>query len=140
MNRPLLRFAPLAFAMGFAAPYAVAQDAMARLLQAGEVACEPVLPIFCSNIHVKCVGPSTTKSFPFKLRAAGTRGSIEAAPDHADVTTPYAPARVEWGEASAYVILRPQEGNGYVKMHADGSYVIRHYAPNGALMSRGECR
>lgn len=125
--------------LGAITPGLAAPDAMTRLLQSGEVVCEPSLPLFCSNIHVACAGPSSIRSFPFRLRAAGTRGALESGTDAADVTAPYAAARVEWGEATAYVILRPQQGNGYVKLLADGSYSFRHYGSSGALMSRGKC-
>lgn len=117
-----------------------APDAVARLQQAGAVACEPLLPVFCGNIHVSCAGPSTIKSFPFNLRAAGARGTIESGVDAADVAAPYAAARVEWGDAAAYVIFWPAQGGGYVKLLADGSYSFRHYGSAGALMSRGQCR
>ncbi len=117
-----------------------APDAVARLQQAGTVACEPLLPVFCGNIHVSCAGPSTIKSFPFKLRATGARGTVESGVDTADVAAPYAAARVEWGDAAAYVIFWPAQGGGYVKLLADGSYSFRHYGSSGALMSRGECR
>lgn len=134
-----LLFGMLLLAIGPVTPSQAAPDVMTRLLQSGEVTCQPLLPLFCSNIHVSCAGPSSTRSFAFRLRAAATQGSLESNPDDADVAAPYAQARVEWGEASAYVILRPQQGNGYVKLLADGSYSFRYYGPSGALMSRGEC-
>lgn len=138
--KKLLRTLWLLLSIGVAMPGQAAPDAISRLLQAGEVVCEPALPVFCGNIHVTCAGPSSIKSFAFRLRAAGTQGALESHADDGDVARPYANARVEWGEAAAYVILWPQQGNGYVKLLADGSYSFRHYAPLGALMSRGECR
>jgi hypothetical protein len=137
--RRRLWMALLAMSIGLAAPAVAAPGALDRLLQSGEVACEPALPVFCANIHVSCVGPSSIKSFRFRLRAAGTRGAVESNTDDAGVAAAFSPARVEWGAASAYVILRPPQGNGYVKLLADGTYSFRHYGSSGALMSRGEC-
>jgi hypothetical protein len=115
-------------------------NAVAKLAQTGAVACQPVHPVFCSNIHVSCAGPSSLKTFSFKLRANRTQGSIEGPADTAGVAQQYVNARVEWYDKDGTVILRPREGNGYVKLLADGSYVIRHYSQYYATMSRGHCR
>lgn len=98
------------------------------------------MPVFCSNIHVSCAGPSTLRTFPFDLRATRTEGWIESAFDPTGMAKRYAPASIEWHEAGEYVLLRPKETNGYVKLLADGSYSFRHYEKETATMSRGHCR
>lgn len=115
-------------------------NAIAKLAQAGAVSCQPAHPVFCSNIHVSCAGPSSLKTFPFKLRATRTEGSIESASDTSGMSKRYARASIEWDAAGEYVLLRPKEGNGYVKLLADGRYSFRHYENETATMSRGHCR
>ena len=132
----LASFAAPGFAAGSDAP----QSATAKLTQAGEISCQPVFPVFCSNIHVACSGPSSMKTFPFKLRATTTAGSIESNSDTGGIREQYENARVEWESGGASVILRPRQASGYVKLLSDGTYVIRHYvAPHTATMSRGNC-
>jgi hypothetical protein len=111
-----------------------------KLAQAGEISCQPALPVFCANIHVACSGPTDRKAFPFRLRASRTQGSLETDADTAGVAEQYANGRVEWDGAKAYVIVRPREANGYVKLLADGTYSFRHYSRHAATMSRGHCR
>ena len=115
-------------------------NAIAKLAQAGAVACQPAHPVFCSNIHVSCAGPSSLKTFPFKLRASRAQGSIEGPADTAGVAKQYVDGRVEWNEKEGYVILRPRQANGSLKLLADGSYSFRHYSQHDATMSRGHCR
>lgn len=138
-------FAPLAaaLALSLAAGLAGAKEsrtAIAKLAQAGAVACQPAHPVFCSNIHVFCSGPSALKTFAFKLRATRAQGSMEGPADTAGVAAQYENARVQWHHKDGYVILRPRQGNGYLKMLADGSYSFRHYSRDDATMSRGHCR
>lgn len=116
------------------------RNVLAALEQAGSVACQPLLPFFCANIHVSCAGRSTLATFAFTLRATETHGSIESAADTAGMQEQYADGRVEWSRAEGYVIVRPREGNGYVKLLADGSYIFRHYSQYAATMSIGRCR
>jgi hypothetical protein len=116
-----------------------ARSAIAMLAQTGRVSCEPLMAVFCSNIHVACSGPSSIKTFPFVLRATRTQGAIESASDTDGITDRYKNASVEWHNEDEYVLLRPREGIGYVKMLADGTYSFRHYPEHAGLMSRGVC-
>lgn len=141
MKHPLPLAAALALLL--AAGLAGAKEsptAIAKLAQAGAVSCQPAHPVFCSNIHVSCAGPSSLRTFPFKLRATRAQGSIESVSDSDGVAQQYVDGRVEWNDKDGYLILRPRQGNGYLKMLADGSYSFRHYARDDATMSRGHCR
>lgn len=135
----------VAAGLGAAAVFAAAADAapsaIAALVRSGAVACQPAMPLFCSNIHVSCAGPSQMRALPFTLRATRSTGAIDiAAADTAGLRELYADARVEWDTDDAYVILRPRQASGYVKLLADGTYIVRHYtAPYAATMSRGRC-
>ena len=131
--------AALALAAGIAGASGT-QSPLAKLATTGMVSCQPAMPVFCRNIHVSCAGPSALKAFPFDLRATRAEGSIESASDTTGMAKRYARARIEWDAAGEYVLLRPQEGNGYVKLLADGSYSFRHYEKEAATMSRGHCR
>ncbi|HEY6512464.1 MAG TPA: hypothetical protein VI032_10820 [Burkholderiaceae bacterium] len=113
---------------------------LATLAQAGEVSCQPALPVFCSNIHVSCSGPSAIRTFAFTLRASGVLGSIESAADTSGIGPLYAKARAEWSTHDGTVILWPQQGPGYIKLLADGRYSFRHYGEHTATMSHGQCR
>jgi hypothetical protein len=112
------------------------QATIAKLARTGEVSCQPALPFFCGNIHVACSGLTTTRTFAFRLRVAGADGWIESA---SDIGALYAPGRVEQDPEGAYLILRPRQGGGYIKLLADGSYSFRHYARDAATMSYGRC-
>ena len=112
---------------------------VAKLAQTGEVSCRPALPFFCDNIHVSCSGQTLRPAFAFTLRAGPTSGSIDATADAAEIALPYANARVEWGGAGEAVILFAQRGGGYIRLLDDGSYSLRHYLPQGGIMSRGHC-
>lgn len=79
------------------------------------------------------------RTFPFKLGATRTHGSIESTADTAGIAEQYRNGRVEWHNDDAYIILRPQQANGYIKMLADGSYSFRHYSQHAGTMSRGHC-
>jgi hypothetical protein len=97
------------------------------------------MAVFCSNIHVSCSGPSSIKTFPFILRATRAHGAIESASDTAGIAEQYKNASVEWHSEDEYVILRPHQANGYIKMLADGTYSFRHYPEHVGIMSRGLC-
>lgn len=116
--------------------------ALAALLKSGAVTCRPAMPHFCSNIHVACAGPSSMRALPFTLKATRSAGAIDiAAADTAGLRELYADARVEWDADDDYVILRPRQASGYVKLLADGTYIVRHYtSPYAATMSRGQCQ
>lgn len=129
----------LAVSAGSAEKVDAPEVAIAKLARTGEVSCQPAMPVFCSNIHVSCSGPSATKAFPFKLRATSTRGSLESKSDAAGMTEQFESGRVEWGNENGYVILYSHQTNGYVKMLADGRYSFRHYSQYAATMSRGHC-
>lgn len=129
----------LSVSVGFAEGSDAPQSAIAKLAQTGKVSCQPSLPVFCSNIHVSCSGPSSVRTFPFKLGATRTHGSIESIADTAGIAEQYENGRVEWHNDDAYIILRPHQANGYIKMLADGSYSFRHYAQHAGTMSRGHC-
>lgn len=129
----------------FASASAAAQhegnrNAAATLARTGEVSCEPSLPVFCANIHVSCSGRSSIPTFPFKLRASGTRGWIESDADTAGIAQQYENGRLEWDADAASVILRPHQSPGYIKLLADGSYSLRLYSSHAATMSLGRCR
>ncbi len=133
--------AGLSVAAVVAAAADAAPSAVATLVRSGAVTCQPAMPLFCSNIHVSCAGPSSMRALPFTLRATRSAGAIDiAAADTANLRALYAEARVEWDTDDAYVILRPRQASGYVKLLADGTYIVRHYtAPYAATMSRGRC-
>lgn len=115
-------------------------DALAKLRQGGEVSCQPALPYFCENVHVRCIGRTSVSTFAFKLRAARGTGPVEldAAPE--EFQHRYANASVAWGEDGSYVLLGPRGTNGYLKLLADGKYVFRHYLEGRGVMSLGSCR
>ncbi len=126
---------------GVAAAADAPPGAITTLLKAGAVACQPAMPLFCSNIHVACAGPSSMRALPFTLKATRSAGAIDiGAADTAGLRELYADARVEWDRDDGYVILWPAQASGYVKLLADGTYVVRHYtSPYAATMSRGRC-
>lgn len=103
-----------------------------------EVQCEPVHPVFCMNIHAGCVGRTETPALPFKLQADAGRGSIESA--DADMRELYANGRAEWEDGETRVIVRPERGQGYIRLLADGRYVFRYYRGDAGIMSYGNCR
>ena len=137
--RHLMLGLTLSVSVGFAEGNDAPRAAIAKLAQTGEVSCQPSLPVFCSNIHVSCSGPSSIKTFPFKLRATRTHGSIESTSDTAGMREQYENGRVDWDSEDAYIILRPHQTNGYIKMLADGTYSFRHYSHHAGTMSRGHC-
>lgn len=117
-----------------------AETPIAILAKTGEVSCQPSLSIFCTNIHVSCSGPTTIRTFPFTLRASRTQGSIESTSDTEGITEQYENGGVEWNMEDGYVILRPHHTNGYIKMHADGTYSFRYYLEHVGTMSLGVCK
>jgi len=126
---------------GVAAAADAPPGAVATLLKSGAVTCQPAMPLFCSNIHVSCAGPSSMRALPFTLKATRSVGAIDiAVADTAGLRELYAEAHVEWDADDGYVILRPRQASGYVKLLADGTYIVRHYtSPYAATMSRGRC-
>jgi hypothetical protein len=124
---------------GFAVASDAPQTAITKLAHAGEVSCQPSLPFFCSNIHVACSGTSSIKTFPFKIRASFTNGSIDSPADTGGIREQYESGPVEWASDGAYVILRPRVANGYIKLLSDGTYSFRLYAQHVGTMSRGHC-
>jgi hypothetical protein len=124
---------------GLATESSAPRSAIAKLARTGEVACQPSLPYFCSNLHVACSGQTSIKTFSFKLKASRSQGTIESAAEHENVRVQYENGRIEWDRAGAYAILLPPQGSGYIKLLSDGSYSFRHYAQHGAVMSIGRC-
>ncbi|MFZ2652081.1 MAG: hypothetical protein WA210_18440 [Burkholderiaceae bacterium] len=133
----------LGLAVCSVAGYAAASDApptaISELRKMGEVACQPSLPFFCSNMHVSCSGQTSIRTFPFKLRATSSRGSIESAPETENIRQQYEDGRAEWDSEGTYVILRPRRTNGYIKLLSDGTYSFRHYSQHLGVMSLGHC-
>lgn len=136
-------------ANGLASAADAAQNAVSKLRQTGEVACQPSLPFFCGNLHVSCSGKTAIETFAFKLRATSAQGAAQAAAQGA-VDSAFAPAllrqpfenlQLDWDAAGKHVIFHSRPANsGYVKLNADGSYQFRFY-PNGeAVMSQGRCQ
>lgn len=126
-------------APGFAAGSDALQSTIAKLAQTGEVACQPSLPFFCSNLHVSCSGQTAIETFPFTLKAGVSHGTIDSVPDTEGLRAQYENGRVEWDEEGEYVILFPRSASGYVKLLADGTYSFRHYSRNLGVMSTGRC-
>jgi len=124
---------------GFAAEDAASPSAIAKLAQTGELSCRPSLPAFCNNVHVSCSGQTSIKTFPFKLRATPSQGTIESAPETEALRTLYENARIEWDSQGRYVLLLAQQASGYIKLLADGSYSFRTYAQGVGAMSIGRC-
>lgn len=115
------------------------RSVVAKLAQTGEVSCLPTLPSFCSNMHVSCAGQTSIKSFPFKLKANLSHGTIESAPETESLRIQYENGRLEWDKGGMYVILLPRLASGYIKLLADGTYSFRHYAQHIGAMSIGRC-
>lgn len=116
-------------------------SAAPRLAQPLAVDCEPALPYFCANVHVSCSGRTDLRTFPFRLTVAADRGSIDAGAGAAGIARRYVGARVDRGPDAAYLILRPAEGAGYIKLLASGRYSFRYYdAREAGIMSYGHCR
>lgn len=135
----LILVSTLSIPAGFAFAKDAPQTAISKLVQTGEVACQPTLPFFCSNIHVGCSGRSTIRTFSFKLRATINHGWIESKSDTTGIKKHYENGRVEWGNEDAYIILRPRGRNGYIKLLANGKYSFRYYSQDVGTMSYGHC-
>lgn len=123
-----------------AADSAALPTVIAKLRQTGVVSCQPLLPYFCSNLHVACAGQTPIEAFAFQLRASGAHGSITSAPGTDRLRQPYEGGRVEWGPNDAYVVLSSPQTNGYIKLLADGSYSFRYYPQEQGVMSLGRCQ
>lgn len=114
-------------------------DLLAKLRSGGEVTCQPSHPVFCANVHVTCVGPTRVATFPFRLRANETSGSIAAPEDAATIGTLYERAGATWDAATESLILRPSDAQGYIRLHPDGRYTFRFYVGAVGVMSLGRC-
>ena len=126
-------------ALGVAVAQPAPADLLGRLRQSQELSCRPDEPFFCANVHVTCAGRTTLPTFAFGLRVDRARGVIAGAAQVQEVVEPYEQARVEWDPEGSYVILRPQQVNGYLKLLSDGRYILRHYSARGAVMALGRC-
>ena len=116
-------------------------DAMLlKLRQGGKVSCQATEPFFCENVHVRCSGRTSVRTFQFELRATGRAGSLELATAAEEFQRRYESAEVQWDQDGNYVLLQPKAANGYVKLLADGKYVFRHYLQDVGVMSLGNCR
>ena len=111
-----------------------------KLRQAGEVSCQPTLPHFCENMHVRCSGQTSVPTFEFMLRTTSSTGSLELATTSEEFQQRYENANVEWDKDSGYVLLWPKATDGYVKLLSDGRYVFRHYIESRGVMSLGQCK
>lgn len=140
-SRTRLVLVPVAAWLGLAgaAPAAAAADApLLKLRQGGEVSCRAKEPVFCENVHVRCSGRTSVRTFPFALRAAA--GTVELVSAAQAFQRRYQDASVEWDKDGTYVLLQPKRTNGYLKLLADGQYVFRHYIGSVGVMSLGTCR
>jgi len=114
-------------------------DLLSKLRSGGEVTCQPSHPVFCTNVHVTCVGPTRVATFPFRLRANETSGSIAAPEDAAPIGTLYERAGATWDASTESLILRPSGAQGYIRLHPDGRYSFRAYMGAVGVMSLGRC-
>lgn len=114
--------------------------ALLKLRQGGDLLCQPVLPHFCENLHVRCSGQTTVPTFEFRLRNATSLGSLQHTTTSEDFQHQYESPNVEWDKGGSYVLLSPKASNGYVKLHSDGKYVFRHYIQGLGVMSLGHCK
>jgi len=117
---------------------AEASDILAKLRATGEVRCQPSHPVFCSNVHVTCVGPTRVAAFPFQLRAAGASGSIKAGQEP-PLDGLYEDGKAIWDAQTQSMILQPKSAQGYVRLQSDGQYVFRYYVGAAGVMSLGRC-
>lgn len=130
----------LCVASGHAAADAM-RSVVDKLLQQGEVVCEPTWPVFCGNIHVACAGQTTLHAFAFTLQVSGGQARLTAmGPDDEGIAGRYAHARVVDDASNRSVLLMPESAHGYLKLQADGRYSLRHYLGPRGIMSLGRCR
>jgi len=127
-------------ASGAAAANDTAAAVLLRLRQGGEVSCQPTLPHFCENMHVRCSGQTSVPTFEFKLRSTGSTGSLELVTTSDEFQRRYENADVEWDNDGDYVLLWPKATNGYIKLFSDRKYVFRHYIQSLGVMSLGHCK
>jgi hypothetical protein len=114
-------------------------SALDKLTRGGELACQPTMPYFCSNLHVACAGQTSLKTFAFTLKVIHAQSKIVSAPDPDNVLMLYDNGHVQVDRDGAYAILLPPQGSGYIRLQSDGSYSLRHYTLHGAVMSIGRC-
>ena len=127
-------------ATGAAVPNETDVATLHKLRQAGEVSCQPTLPHFCENMHVRCSGQTSVPTFEFRLRTKNGTGSLELTTTSEEFQRRYESADVEWDKDGGYVLLWPKATNGYVKLLPDGKYVFRHYIQGLGVMSLGHCK
>jgi len=118
---------------------AEATDLLAKVRASGEVSCQPSHPVFCANVHVTCVGPTRTSTFPFHLRATATSGTVTPVGEAAALDGLYSNAIATWDAPTQSLILTPAASNGYVRLQSDGRYVFRYYVGAVGVMSLGRC-
>ena len=117
-----------------------ADATLLKLRQGGKVSCQATEPFFCENMHVRCSGRTSVRTFPFELRATGRADSLELVTTAEEFRRRYENADVEWDEDGDYVLLQPKAAKGYLKLLAGGKYVFRHYRQDAGVMSLGRCR
>lgn len=117
-----------------------ADATLLKLRQGGMVSCRAAEPFFCENVHVRCSGRTSVRTFEFELRATGRADSLELVTAVEEFQRRYENADVEWDKDGSYVLLRPKAASGYLKLLAEGKYVFRHYQHNLGVMSLGRCR
>ena len=115
-------------------------DALGRLRQGHELACEPDYPVFCANVHVTCVGRTPIAAFGFRVSLRGGVATLSAGPEAEAVYRPYERAQAIWDDAPAQLIVQPASGPGYLRIDAAGRYSWRHYVGPTGVMSIGSCR
>ena len=123
-----------------AAPNEIEPSAILALRQGGELSCEPTLPHFCENMHVRCAGQTTVATFSFKLRTTSGSNVVTLMVQDEENQRKYEGASSEWAGDGSYLVLSPRAANGYVKLQADGKYVFRHYIQGRGVMSLGQCK
>ena len=139
LRLPLLVLACLGVA-GAALAAETADAVLLKLRQGGKVSCQTTAPFFCENVHVRCSGRTSVRTFRFDLRATGRAGSLELVTAAEEFQRRYENADVEWDKDGDYVLLQPKAEKGYLKLLADGRYVFRHYMKDVGVMSLGSCK
>lgn len=112
-------------------------DVLSKLRSGGELTCQPSLPVFCANMHVACAGRTSIPTFPFTLRLSHAGAAVRST---APASPLYERPSVHWDAQGSTLLLQPADGPGYVRVLADGTFALRHYAQSGGVMSLGVCR
>ncbi|MEM7525571.1 MAG: hypothetical protein AAF360_17795 [Pseudomonadota bacterium] len=103
---------------------------VAAAANAAPLICAPALPFYCANIHVGCAGRSQIAARAFSVSVDGAFAIVRR--DDAAATYTVAPDRDR-------TILRPEFGEGWIRIDEDGRFAERIYRKSGALMSYGRC-